>query len=226
MLLNYGDEENPHRPDKSEYNIQFELDDEESDATENEDTDQIRDGRHLFNVATVVLECPIEEASKLEPRIKSEIAFMSKKVKRHAEEFLKELADILPSMKKNPPPPPLRTTNFRGRPMSTWDFVPIVGSIKSIVEGAEDLKDGYHASAATHLALGVGGLALDLVSVGMAVTATRTVVKVAAQETIKGAVTTAAKGAGTLAVTKVTEAAAVYVATRAIKRTIHEKRRK
>ncbi|CAF4925943.1 unnamed protein product [Rotaria socialis] len=84
MLLRYGDEENPHRPDKFEYNIQFELDDEESDATENEDTDQIRDGRHLFNVATVVLECPIEEASKLEPRIKSEIAFMSKKVKRHA----------------------------------------------------------------------------------------------------------------------------------------------
>ena len=159
--LSYNDPVNPDRPNQFKYTVEFLRDKVSSDEEEDDRNEEISVSNTLFNVATISLQSANENLMNLKTRVKSMVAHLSDGCKKHVEEFLAELSAIVPE--KQLPEPiilPRRSSSlsspelFRHRSISVWDVVPVVGSVKTIIEGCEDVSDGHSASAVTNLALG------------------------------------------------------------------------
>jgi hypothetical protein len=49
---------------------------------------------------------------------------------------------------------------------SVWDFVPIVGSLRSIAKGTDDFMSGRPVRGLLNTAIGTAGLAVDFLTLG------------------------------------------------------------
>lgn len=202
MLLSYNDSNYPDRPDQFKYMVQFLLNKDSSSEEDDDDNERIFLSSTLFNIAKISLQCTNENTRSLKTQVKSMVAQMSDRCKSHVDVFLEELCAIIPEI-ETPEPTVLSSELYRHRPMSPWDFVPVIGSVKTIVEGCEDVVDGHPASAATNLILGSVSLGLDVLTLGTYSTVLGNFGKVIAKETAKGAT----RMATTKAIEKGSEAA-------------------
>ncbi|CAF3565600.1 unnamed protein product [Rotaria socialis] len=196
MLLYYNNPKYPDRPDQFKYMVQFLMDDDSSSDEDNDDDEKIYLSHVLYNIAEISLQCRNKEAETLKARIKTMIVQMSYRCKANVAEFLRELSEIIPKIEhpRSQPfsgTPTVSPTPVRDRKISVWDFVPVLGSVKTIAEGCEDVADGNVGSAAANFIIGSISLGLDVLTVGSCSTAMRGIGKMVAKETAKGAARTA-----------------------------------
>ncbi|CAF1502873.1 unnamed protein product [Adineta steineri] len=174
MLLSYTNKAYPDRPEKFKYALRF-LMDRESNKSEHDDREEISVAQELYNIAAISLQCTSKTVLELKHKVKAVINKVSPKYKKSIQDFLDELSGIISEIGEPVPkillklvpkipiaPPP----TFRNRPRSFWNFVPIVGSVKNIVEGIQDISDGYSTSGAMNLVMGGIGITFDMFTVG------------------------------------------------------------
>lgn len=212
MLLHYSDPNYPDRPGTFKYALRFLMDTPKKNKNDKkEEQEVISVSELLLNVAQISLQCTSKEVQTVKEKIRVTISKVSPKFKKHIEDFLNELSTIIleierPHPQIQPPRTPLPKVpvqprpSFRNRPRSFWNFVPIIGSIKNIVEGVEDIRDGYSTSGYLSLAMGAGGIALDVFTLGTISTVVNSagtaVAKEVGKEVAKAAGKTIAKEVG------------------------------
>lgn len=191
IRLQYGDSEFPDRPVGMYYIVKFKTDDDSSDDELN-DEEQERQYRclsdkycrYVYNYIRVDGEEPVIGLDCFsESEASSEVY---ERIAMHILKYLLELPDIVGSTNEIEPRIP---SSFVTRQTSFLDVVPIVGDIRDIRYGTGDIINGNIGSGILNIAIGVGCLALTILSIG----ALSSVTKGAAKESVKWATKTGAK---------------------------------
>lgn len=187
MLLEYKDPNYVDRPNAFKYSIQFLMDDDDSSSDDDDDDEPIEISQVIVNMAMIALQC--REAHTLKKSIMAQVKNYSARCEELVDEFLAELLVIVGEIEIKPNTPPVchNSPPIRRRNLSFWDFIPVVGSFKTLIEGCEDLQDGNIGAGVTNLLLGSTCLMLDAVTIGGASTVVKTAGKVLAKETAKSA---------------------------------------
>ncbi|OXA50407.1 uncharacterized protein LOC118436552 [Folsomia candida] len=201
IILYYEDPEYLDRPTRGKFLITMKMDDDDDDDDEEEDDDDEDTVLHPTLKGELLNELELAEEDVRES-VYERINWT--KFSKHFgncyslyRKFLKELFKATielgkipvktPTPIKPPTPIPAPAPSPRGSntPFSWWDIVPVVGSVRNIVQGVEDAEDGNALGATSNVALGLGGLILDVISLGTLSSVGRSIAKEGGKQVLK-----------------------------------------
>ena len=222
VRLHYGDNQFPNRPISFSYLIKFKTDEDDSDNDNEHEEENIRqisrilEGVVLNSIGEEVLESTQELAAWWESSDCSTESFEMACV--NVLEKLITAPNLIEDVPAGPEPTPARPSSpLVSRDFSWWDVVPVVGGVRDVMRGVDDFNEGRVASGIFNSVMGVGSLALDVVSLG----AVSSVAKTATKEAVKQTGKEATKQAGKVVVKEGVEAVGRTIVKEVVKETVH-----